>query len=97
MHNAERTLNPGLVMVYISASISPLNLCVQVTRLALMNSKLTQSLSMHNLASSFDSDSDHSAASVGLQESHSSLLQSLAKLTGEHYTGMHQAVGACRG
>jgi len=32
----------------------------QVTRLALMNSKLTQSLSMHNLATSLDSDSDTS-------------------------------------
>lgn len=36
----------------------------QVTRLALMNSKLTQSLSMHNLATSFDSDSDNSASST---------------------------------
>jgi hypothetical protein len=33
---------------------------VQVTRLALMNSKLTQSLSMHNLAAGFGSDSDTS-------------------------------------
>ena len=33
---------------------------VQVTRLALMNSKLSQSLSMHNLATSLDSDSDNS-------------------------------------
>ena len=38
--------------------------CSQVTRLALMNSKLTQSLSMHNLATSFDSDSDNSASST---------------------------------
>eukprot|EP00090_Calanus_glacialis_P009131 TRINITY_DN174_c0_g1_i2.p1 TRINITY_DN174_c0_g1~~TRINITY_DN174_c0_g1_i2.p1 ORF type:complete len:832 (-),score=235.75 TRINITY_DN174_c0_g1_i2:254-2749(-) len=36
------------------------SLRAQVTRLALMNSKLTQSLSMHNLANSFDSDSDTS-------------------------------------
>merc|ERR1719232_1468071 len=40
------------------------SLRAQVTRLALMNSKLTQSLSMHNLATSFDSDSDHSTAST---------------------------------
>jgi hypothetical protein len=33
---------------------------LQVTRLALMNSKLTQSLSMHNLATGFGSDSDTS-------------------------------------
>ena len=33
---------------------------VQVTRLALMNSKLTQSLSMHNLTTGFGSDSDTS-------------------------------------
>merc|ERR1719385_588332 len=32
----------------------------QVTRLALMNSKLTQSLSMHNLAASFHSDTSGS-------------------------------------
>ena len=31
---------------------------LKVTRLALMNSKLTQSLSLHNLATSFDSDTD---------------------------------------
>merc|ERR1719447_912298 len=36
----------------------------QVTRLALMNSKLTQSLSMHNLATSLDSDSDNSTCST---------------------------------
>ena len=36
----------------------------QVTRLALMNSKLTQSLSMHNLATSLDSDSDTSTHST---------------------------------
>merc|ERR550519_610400 len=34
----------------------------QVTRLALMNSKLTQSLSMHNLAASFGSDSEASGS-----------------------------------
>ena len=37
---------------------------VQVTRLALMNSKLSQSLSLHNLATNLDSDEDNSAAST---------------------------------
>jgi len=36
----------------------------QVTRLALMNSKLSQSLSLHNLATNLDSDEDNSAAST---------------------------------
>ena len=37
---------------------------MQVTRLALMNSKLSQSLSLHNLATNLDSDEDNSAAST---------------------------------
>lgn len=37
---------------------------VKVTRLALMNSKLSQSLSLHNLATNLDSDEDNSAAST---------------------------------
>ena len=39
--------------IYILSEIDPGK---KVTRLALMNSKLTQSLSMHNLAASFHSD-----------------------------------------
>ena len=56
-------------------------LCVQVTRLALMNSKLSQSLSLHNLATNLDSDEDNSAASTPqpASPSQSSLVINLKK------------------
>ena len=38
--------------MYVATSISP----PKVTRLSLLNSKLSQSLSLHNLATSFSSD-----------------------------------------
>ena len=66
-----------MVKVYLPDCIPPLTHYDQVTRLALMNSKLTQSLSMHNLATSFDSDSDHSTASTpqALSPSQSALVK----------------------
>ena len=53
-HNSSRTKSFVLCIFLLK----------QVTRLALMNSKLTQSLSMHNLATSLDSDSDNSTCST---------------------------------
>ena len=54
---------------------------MQVTRLALMNSKLSQSLSLHNLATNLDSDEDNSAASTPqpASPSQSSLVINLKK------------------
>ena len=64
-----------------------LNFALQVTRLALMNSKLSQSLSLHNLATSLDSDSDNSEScstpqALTVSPSQSSLALNLRTFSG---------------
>jgi len=71
------------------------SLRAQVTRLALMNSKLTQSLSMHNLANTFDSDSDTGSGSTphhsrSVSPSQSSLAMSLSNLSSSTFS-LHRA------
>ena len=62
--------------------ISCVSCLLKVTRLALMNSKLTQSLSMHNLATSLDSDSDNSTCSTPQAQSQSELALDLKTFSG---------------
>ena len=51
---------------------------MQVTRLSLLNSKLSQSLSLHNLATSFSSDDGSSPSHTPTRQSPSPIAANLA-------------------